>query len=44
MEFAESMSKNLNISGEFWTNQVQMEQHAVGRWLAGEGLQVPSGP
>ena len=26
------------------TNQVQMEKNAVGRWRAGEGLQVSSGP
>ena len=38
------MSWNLNICGVFWTNQVQMRQNTVGRWLAGGGLQVPSGP
>ena len=34
------MSRNLNIWGVFWTNQIQMGQNAVGRWRAEGGLQV----
>ena len=29
------MSRNLNIWGVFWTNQVQMGQNVVGRRVAG---------
>ena len=36
------MSQNLNIRGVFPTNQLQMEQKAVGRCRAGGGLQLPS--
>ena len=38
------MSLNLNIWSVFWTNQAQMGHNAIGRWQAGGGLQVPSGP
>ena len=37
MGFVKSMSRNLNIWGVLWTNQVQMGQNAVRRWQAGEG-------
>ena len=38
------MSRNLNILGVFWTNQVHMGQSVVGKWQVGGGLHVPSGP
>ena len=34
------MSRNLNICDVFWTNQVQMRQSVVGRWLVGGGFQM----
>ena len=35
---------DFNIWSVFWTNQVQMEKNAVGRWPAGGEGQVPSDP
>ena len=32
--------KNLNTWDMFWTNQVQMKQGVVGKWLVGGGLQM----
>ena len=44
MGIVQSISRNLNIWGMFWKNQVHMEQSVVGRWRVGGGSQVPSGP
>ena len=56
LKINEGKSKMMVLNGEegrervsefkylFWTNQVQMEQNAVGRWRAGGGMQVPLGP